>query len=460
MGQSQALRSDLYEVRLGKSKTLANRWIDQYNLGQTKVRDRVRTSHTALVEKLIYYYYKQIRTEQAYGNQLKPGDKIPSLFTNNRQLSKALKCHENSIINLRTRLKEVGLIQKEVNHGYYADYEIHLNPEILHIQSKRGGQNEIGKFRNFKGQLVANLNQQLSQSLGPTVTRTYLVTKELIELSGVDFPQVTDAQSSDPANTVENHKSDVENPLENVENPQESIGRGTPPVTNGTGNKTGKTAGAPATGNTPPSCAAPPQTAGASYPKAPPTDIREVLSHLPGELSGDITLKINLIWACVELNLYQDQWLSDSQVASGKALLAEYLVYAKPDRYKAGMNEIIERIMLVKRWLDNAPKGGKRWIPLPNKYFDFRNQTNGFRRTKDWLKEHRRQKAQIYQKGQLTRYINLYMKACLPGSTESRSNIYRKAQKRLGRLNPDLLQEFNKIILSKNESSKDTTQAN
>ena len=459
MSQLQAIKSSMYEVRLGKSKQLASRWIDKYNLGQINLRDRVRQSHRDLAEKLIYYYYKQIRTEQAFGNQLRPGDKLPSLRTNNRQLCQALKCHENSIINQRKRLKQAGLIQMEVYHGTYADYEIHLNPAILHVQCKAGKQNEVGQFLNFEEKLIASLPNHMSQNLGPTVTSTYQVTKELIELSGVDFPQIADSQSLDTAKDVENCKNTVENAPGSVENPQNSVGQGTPLVTDGTGNETGKTAGAPAAGNTPPSSAAPPQRSGNVPADTSPIDIREVLSHLPGELAGQITRKINLIWACVELNLYQDAWLSDSQVEAGKALLAEYLAYAKPSKYQAGTNEIIERIMLVKRWLDTAPKGEKRWIPLPNAYFDFRNETNGFRKTKSWLKHHRMQKSQIFQKGQLTRYINLYVKACEPGSTHSRSDIYRKAQKRLGRINPELLQKFNEIILSKNESDNETAQA-
>ncbi len=223
-----------------------------------------QTANNAM-HALLYYYEKQLREQQSVGQPLQAGDQLPPLYTNNQQLAEMLGCHPNSVINHRNKLEEIGLIEKQVFRGKYHNYAIYINPAILHIQSRGGYANEVGQFRNFKGQLVANLNPQLSQNLGPSVTRTYQVTKELIELSGEDFSQVADSQSSDPARAVEKGEKAVENAVGNVKNPPTSVGQGAPLVTAGTGNATNKTEGdpqgpAPLTGNTPPELRGTPPT--------------------------------------------------------------------------------------------------------------------------------------------------------------------------------------------------------
>lgn len=454
----KVLEKRLYQVRWAKSRVLAKDRIAQYNDGKPS-GVRVKQSQRDCLEKLIFYYSKKFEKDQVYGDPIKPGEPLPPLLTNNVQLADALECHENSVINHRKRLKQAGLIQKEVFRGTNGSYEVYLDPSILHIQLQGEPDNSIGLFLDANGEKIGPANIRMSQNLGHTVTSTYQVTNKLIELSGADFQQSDDNQSFEPQKSVGNDVSKCGKPQINVENPRTDSGpvttRGTLRVTK-TGNETDKIQSAVLTG-TPSSCAKFPRSKKSPpYPsKKAPGHISEVLAGLPDANADKIRFHVKFIWAFAKTHLYCNDWISDSQKQKAYAFLAEYFIDASPNRYAAGANQIIERMMLVKRWLDNAPEGENRWIALPADYFNPRNEKNGFRRTKDWFKEHQAKKARFYEEGLLTKSINKYLKACEPGSSIGRSETYRKVTQTLGKRDPALLDRFNQAITKTKSNESD-----
>ena len=185
----------------------------------------------------------------------------------------------------------------------------------------------------------------------------------------------------------------------------------------------------------------------------PPQHIGEVLALLTPENAEKVRRAVEVMWTCAVTQLYAGKYIHESEKIRAKAVLAEYLAYAQPSKYQAGVKEVIERIFLVRKWIDRAPKG-ERWVALPYSYFDHRNKKYGFRNTKSWCEKHRASKADIADRVIFTKCINTYTAACQAGSTLSLSEVYRKCKQTLGKRNPALVTQFHEFINQlKNESN-------
>lgn len=402
-------------LKLGVSKALAKAWVDNYNQGK-KLNERLRSAHLTLIDKLLYYFEQHLG-KLAYGHEISP------LRTNNVQLAKALGCSQRTIHNLRERLEASGLIREEWN-GSNTSWAVYLNPAILAIRTQ-SGQWAIG-------QEAPDFFFHPLQSLRHTVSG-YIQqdTKESIKLSGAGFP-------ANAGNAGESPEKAVENVLVTVENPHPGSGKVTDPVTE-PGTSTGYETNKAQPDTAPPVAAAPPD--------APPSTLADVMPIIPAELRGIFERHVNAMWLAAQATLYRDKWINDTQEQAGRALLAEYLAYGHPERWAAGANEVVERIMLVRRWIDRGlAKGEKRFVLLPREYFDIRNET-GFRATKAWLKAHRKNVAAIKDRELLTRATNAYMKALTGESQTSIAETYRVISQRLGKRSGELIEDFNRAVV-------------
>jgi len=466
-----------YQIKWRKSKDLLDAYINRYNADKP-LRAQLRPHHKALAQYLLYIYSTAIAKEQAYGSGIAESSPLPPLRTNNVQLAKAMGCGERTIINLRKRLKAAKVITTELFRGSNASYELGLSGAVIHIQRSGEPDNIIHLFAASR------------KSLRHTVTsKTKQVTKELIELSGVDFQQQTDFQPNELRKAVEKDVNKCAKPEDVVENqhpgsspetlatqvtPETRTGnetcsedQGTPPElratprsvgTGSTKSEGGKLSPKPSTLNPKPTPAINhgPTTSPPPQPnlKHPPKSLPEALKHTDPKITPSITRHVNVIWTCALLNLYDDKWIAEEEAERAKAVLAEYFIYTTPDRFQAGAAEIIERIILVRRWIERGQaKGEKRWVPLPAKYFDFRNQ-KGFTRTKPWFKAHIKAKAEIKAKELLTKAIKEYLRAQEPGAKIGPSETYRRIAQRLGKYDNDLLNRFHEQIATIHATAK------
>lgn len=424
---------NVYQVKWAKSKKLLDGYMERYNEG-LPLRKQLRASHKALGQYLLFLYSRVVAKEQGYGAGVEAGQPLPVLRTNNVQLSKAMGCSERTIINLRERLKEAQIIVSERFRGSNASYELEISGAVIHIQ-------EVGEPGN-----VVHLFPNRAQSLRHTVTRTIQVTNKLIELDGPVFQQDADFQANDWKNTVENAvnccgkvESDVENQeLSTVQVTQDTRAgyetvrheQGTPPELRGTPQGQGGRA----------------KSEMGIVRDYAPSKLEDVLAEVGSEEAKAIRRHVTVIWTCALMNLYQDKWIADEEVERAKAVLAEYLVYADPSRYQAGTAEILERIILVRRWIERGQKQGiRRWVPLPSRYFDYRNE-NGFTKTKKWFKAHIKAKAEIKAKELLTKAIKEYLKSKTGGANIGPSETYRRIAQRLGKYDQELLTQFHEQI--------------
>ena len=395
--------NNVYRIKWAKSKKLLDAFIDRYNVDRP-LREQLRSGHKALAQHLLFLYSAAIAREQAYGGGVEEFVPLPALRTNNVQLSKAMGCGERTIINLRERLKEAKVIVKELFRGSNASYEVELSGAVIHIQA-------VGVPEN-----IIHLFQPSAKTLRHTVTRTNQVTNELIKLDGADFKQQSDFQGDEWRKAVDKCLQSCGKGGNVVEN--QAIGSIQDTQGTGTGYETIRTGL-----ETPPELRSAPQGSergeemrGNARVDVAPGSLYEVLEGLSKKEAESVRRHVQVIWTCALLNLYDDKWIADEEAERTKAVLAEYLIYADPSRYQAGAAEVIERIILVRRWIERGQKQGiKRWVPLPSRYFDYRNQ-NGFTKTKPWFKAHIKAKATIKAKELLTKAIKEYLKAQEPGA--------------------------------------------
>lgn len=478
-----------YDLKWAKSKKLLEAQIEAYNQDKP-LGEQLRSAHRKLMEYMLYLYSLTLKKHQAYGPGLEPGASLPPLRTNNEQLAGEMGCSTRTIINLRDRLAAAGLITADKWRGTNSSYELAMSFNIIQLERRGDPTNLVRQFAPplsaspavalaKAGQSDEALskadqpspqdagatppppqknqaptppeNSRMAKTLRHTVSREHIQdTNELIELSGVDFQKTSDFQADTNFSNVEScgkRPKSVENTSENPQLVND-------PVTQDT--FTGYTTGRTPAGTRPPSSAAPPRdrrSLGEGGPKppagapAPPETLVEVVEGLPDEQIRAIGRHVDAIWNAAAAELYADKWICDQERARARARIAEYFIYARPDRYTAGAAEILERIMLVSKWIQRGQaQEQNRWVPLPSIYFDYRNERNGFTRTKAWYKEHLQAKREIKDNEILTKAIKEYLRSQEDGAPIGPAETYRRIAQRLGKRSKQLLNRFHESI--------------
>ena len=468
-----ATQQHIYELHLNKSKKQClHPYIKEYNAGRS-LKERLRLPHIRLVEKLLDMYYERLRTAQGPGRQvLLPNQPLPTLRTSNGALVKAMGdgCTKRTVINYRNRLVKAGLItaaatykngQRTVNngewHGTNSSYELHLNPLVMHLQTRQVSENQNVFFLSVDVQTFRHIETgNLLQD-----------TNEIINKSGADFSTGIDNQSFKPASDVENGAEVLERPQKPVEKAATESARDTKEVaatttldTTGAGYKTIEN---PSAGQqpepSPPSCAAPPRTEPA---EELPISIEEATSHLAQKDRNEVERIGRGLWAYAHKVLYGDKWLSNGVKHDAQVAITEYLAwYTKPGGYAKASQIFKRRIRMVRNWLNNCParknaqlgeitpQAHERWIPLPNLYFDMRNDRNGFHHTQKWYNEQQYKKAKEKRQEALDRAMSQYEKSLLPGAKYGPDQAYRKITQALRKAyGVAILQDFNERVVA------------
>lgn len=445
-----AHRLQTYTLKLGKSKQLLTDIVKRHNTVHP-LRTRLRAAHVGLVEKLLWLYSSHLNKEQAYGPGLQQGAPLPPLRTNNVQLAGLLACSERTVHNLIERLKRSGIVSSKVFRGSNSSYELHLALSVLHIEARGSAPDNVAPLFQAGASQAVFLAAKM-KSLPHTVSSKEQDTKKLNKLDGAGFPQTGAEPGFAGIQHVGNLIGDVENPEKFVENQHPGSEQGTKPATQRTGYEHAGTG--PVTA--PPVAAAPPRRSlsGAEAPTptqnepAPtlPDTIEEVLAGLPAPDAASIARHVAVMWTAAAHMLYPDRWLADTEADRARAALAEYLRWARPERYSAGADEVLERIALVRRWLERGQaEGKKRWVPLPSGYFDIRNPA-GFAATKPWFKKHIAAKADIKSKELLTKALKQYLRALDGKADAGPAETYRILAQRLGKVSKELTAEFNRQV--------------
>ncbi|MEL6393357.1 MAG: hypothetical protein AAFR97_11440, partial [Bacteroidota bacterium] len=412
-------------LRIGKSRQATRLAIEQINGQATGLGTKLRTAHQALLDKLLYYYGKQLASVQSYGNWDHNSNTLPSLRTNNKQLSKALNCSTRTIINLRRRLKMAGLIAEEWR-GSNSSYDLWLSLDLLHLET-------VGDPTNLAPAYLPPV-KTLRHTVSCTVTRN---TNKLNELSGGLSAQVTEDQILLQKSAVDKSSEAAQM----AEKPQ-NIGRDT-----GSGYKASKAKPAAPTRDQRDTPAKKLRQKGTPQ-RELPDRLDVVMAHLPRADKHKLQRLSLFMWQAAKTSLYADAWLDERQEELGRIALAEYLAYSSPRLWKSGARQVADRIELVRRWIERRHKAGKKaFVPIPEVYFDFRNE-KGFRVTKSWYLQHRLNLRRIKDQEILTKAVKEYLRSLEDGAAVGPQEALRRCLQRLGKRSPELAERFKEQIVN------------
>ncbi|MGH1435489.1 MAG: hypothetical protein ACRBG0_13650 [Lewinella sp.] len=412
----------IFELHLKKSKRDCLRpLINQYNQGRP-LREQLRSAHIKLAEHILNLYYARLSTAQGAGSRvLLPGQPLPTLRTSNGALANEMSSCKRTIINLRQRLEDAGIIAYAAWHGTNSSYELDINPMAMHLQTKQVSDNHNSLFFSVEVKTLRHIETgNLLQD-----------TNKLINKSGAPSPTGTDNQSFTVIKDVENTQNVWKEPKEPVENAASESAQDTFRQGNETIEIRTRDQGQELS---PPSSAAPPRWEPA---ETLPGDLQEALSHIEDIKDRNEAERIGRsVWAYAHQVLFSDKWLSDNVKREAQIAITEYLAwYNQPGGYQKAKIILRRRIRMVRGWLDRDPALKKqklgdldsvrptRWIPLPNKYFDMRNE-HGFHKTQQWYNDSQAAKIKSQRDEALNRAMDQYEKSLLAGAQYGPDQAY------------------------------------
>ena len=157
---------------------------------------------------------------------------------------------------------------------------------------------------------------------------------------------------------------------------------------------------------------------------------------------------VNALWTLSRNVLYQNTYLTESQIKIGRELLWKWYDPV-PDKHLANVHQCyVDRIELVRKYLAKDPEN--RFVQLPHQYFDPKNKT-GFAGTKKWWQDHKKRQLEVQLKlivaSQIRRFLNNEKKDT--AKQKPRLALFRQCETRIGKLGqPELLQHFHASVLN------------
>ena len=109
-------------------------YIDTFNESAENKKDKLRTGAVMTAKELIRIY--GISLLKANGSHEVIAENLPTLQTNNKQLSKLVKCSSRTIQRHILKLQSAGIIINKIFHGSNSNFEVLINPKILLVKQK------------------------------------------------------------------------------------------------------------------------------------------------------------------------------------------------------------------------------------------------------------------------------------------------------------------------------------
>ncbi len=407
-----------------------DRHIVQYN-DQVPNNKKIKASVIHTAQEIIKEYGRWLIKR----NGIKSLNKADLLGfrTNNPHLSSLAKSSPRTIQRHILRLIEAGIIREKIFHGTNSSYELILNGEII-IPTEKLVDKSVGKLES-RSTCTNKLN-----------TDNLILKKN----------KTTKCPNRDTSN---NSYNNIINEVDkwitsiNTANPNQNTGYST-------SNKIWRSAesrnkdlaitGNKKTGNTREKCLGFIEEA------------REKVSITRAEVSGqyeekeastkarDTSLKFYAfsLWKLAKNILYKEKYLTQQQEDTAIRLLYQWYEPVNNANLSRVHQIYIERIYLVKKYIDKDPQ--RRYVQLPQRYFDPNNRY-GFTGTKKWHEIFKaRQKdvqEQLVLHGQIKRYLNNQKR----NSIEQKPplQLFRQCEQRIRNLkNPILLEQFHAAIIA------------
>lgn len=160
-----------------------------------------------------------------------------------------------------------------------------------------------------------------------------------------------------------------------------------------------------------------------------------------------LLLYTGLFWLTARNLLYKQKDLTHSQVLIAKKLIRKLYDPVPTHRLSQVHSHYIARIALVSKYIQRNPT--KRYVQLPNRYFDTKNAA-GFVGTKKWYLAELRRRRETERELVVTRTIRKYQQNETkdPVHRKPQLQLFRECENTVGKLNdPEMTQRFHAAVL-------------
>ncbi len=391
--------------------------IKEHNQNTDQLSNRIRQAIASTAKDIIKIYgLSLLKASNVTTLDLK---NLPPLKTNNLQLAKMGNASPRTIQRHLKRLIDAGIIINKKWHGTNSGYDLWVEPKILLATGlkpvdKPKIQQDSQKLQSTHNQSVKNI---------PTTTCRHTDSSN----NGYINNLIIGVDNSSRAKLFGNKRNSLPLTKETTSRNASSntftgyTGKKCPKNSN----DAGENARMRATN----------QTGAENLPR-------------DSARSASLSVYVNALWTLSRNVLYQDTYLTESQVKIGKELLWKWYDPV-PDKHLANVHQCyVDRIELVRKYLAKDPQN--RFVQLPHQYFDSKNKT-GFAGTKKWWQDHKKRQLEVQLKlivaSQIRRFLNNEKKDT--AKQKPRLALFKQCETRIGKLGqPELLQHFHASVFN------------
>jgi hypothetical protein len=387
-------------------------YVNQHNASTKDLSSHIRQAMILTTQEIIKIY--SISLLKANSIAAIDLQNLPPLKTNNMQLAKRAKASTRTIQRHLKRLIEANIITKKIWHGSNSGYELFINPNILLI----GGAKAVNKPK-----------KALQTEKSKTTDNQFF--KNI---------KTTTCPHTDTSNN--GYINNIIIGVDKLKTKASSL-----PLTNGyeSRNATSNTF----TGYTGKIDPKKNNDAGEIERKSRATDQTSAeISGVDQARSASLSFYVKSFWKLARNTIYKDHYLTQSQEETALKLL--HLWYEPvSDKQLQNVHEVyISRLGIVQKYLAKDPT--KRYVQLPDKYFDPKNPS-GFTGTRIWYQKQKKREYEVRLKlilqAQIRRFLNNEKKET--AKQKPRLELFRSCETRISKLGqPELLNTFHASVLT------------
>ncbi len=387
-------------------------YVNQHNASTKDLSSHIRQAMILTTQEIIKIY--SISLLKANSIAAIDLQNLPPLKTNNVQLAKRAKASTRTIQRHLKRLMEANIITKKIWHGSNSGYELFINPKILLI----GGVKAVYKpQKELQSEKSKSTDNQFFKNL-----------------------RTTTCPHTDTSNN--GYINNIIIGVDKLKTKASSL-----PLTNGyeSRNATSNTF----TGYTGKIDPTKKNDAGEIERKSRATDQTSAeISEVDQARSASLSFYVKSLWKLARNTIYKEYYLTQSQEKTALKLL--HLWYEPvSDKQLQNVHEVyVSRLGIVQKFIAKDPT--KRYVQLPDKYFDPKNPS-GFTGTRIWYQKQKKREYEVRLKlilqAQIRRFLNNEKKET--AKQKPRLELFRSCETRISKLGqPELLNTFHASVLN------------
>ena len=387
-------------------------YVNQHNASTKDLSSHIRQAMILTTQEIIKIY--SISLLKANSIAAIDLQNLPPLKTNNVQLAKRAKASTRTIQRHLKRLIEANIITKKIWHGSNSGYELFINPNILLI----GGVKAVNKAKNELQTEKSKTtdNQFFKNSKTTTCPHTDTSNNGYINNIIIGVDKLKTKASSLPLTNGYESRNATSNTFTGY------TGKIDPKKNNDAGEIERKSRATDQTG--------------------------AEISSVDQARSASLSFYVKSFWKLARNTIYKDHYLTQSQEKTALKLL--YLWYEPvSDKQLQNVHEVyVSRLAIVQKYIARDPT--KRYVQLPDKYFDPQNPS-GFTGTRIWYQKQKKREYEVRLKlilqAQIRRFLNNEKKET--AKQKPRLELFRSCETRISKLGqPELLNTFHASVLN------------